>query len=233
MLYDRPLLFIHSKYSSFHALAPKSPSVSLSLPPAWQPQVWFFMSVSLFLYFFSFIFNRRVLLVQYCVGFCHTAWIGHVSTWAAAAAPLPAPSHLSAVTGHSVEALMLYSLAARSLSLLHVVAYLWQWYSVNLSHLLLPLLGPRSLCLHLYSCPTNRFISTIFLDSVYMCWYTKFVFLFLISICITGSRFSHLTGTDSVVFLFYGWVIFHCVYVPQLLYPVICLWSSRLLPCPS
>ena len=32
---------------------------------------------------------------------------------------------------------------------------------------------------------------------------------------------------------FYGWVIFHCVYVPQLLYPFICWWTSRLLPCPS
>ena len=30
---------------------------------------------------------------------------------------------------------------------------------------------------------------------------------------------------------FYGWVIFHCVYVPQLLYPFNCWWTSRLLPC--
>ena len=26
---------------------------------------------------------------------------------------------------------------------------------------------------------------------------------------------------------FYDWIIFHCVYVPQLLYPVICRWTSR------
>ena len=32
---------------------------------------------------------------------------------------------------------------------------------------------------------------------------------------------------------FYGWVIFHCIYVPQLLYPFICRWTSRLFPCPS
>ena len=30
---------------------------------------------------------------------------------------------------------------------------------------------------------------------------------------------------------FYGWVIFHCVFVPQLLYPFICGWTFRLLPC--
>ena len=27
--------------------------------------------------------------------------------------------------------------------------------------------------------------------------------------------------------------MFHCVYVPQLLYPFICQWTSRLLPCSS
>ena len=32
---------------------------------------------------------------------------------------------------------------------------------------------------------------------------------------------------------FFLWLslIFHCVYVPQLLYPFICQWASRLLPC--
>ena len=32
---------------------------------------------------------------------------------------------------------------------------------------------------------------------------------------------------------FYGWLIFHCVYVPQLHYPFVCQWTSRLLPCSS
>ena len=31
--------------------------------------------------------------------------------------------------------------------------------------------------------------------------------------------------------LFNGWVILHCVYVPQLSYPFICWWTSRLFPC--
>ena len=30
-----------------------------------------------------------------------------------------------------------------------------------------------------------------------------------------------------------GWVILHCVYVPQLSYPLVCLWASRLLTCPG
>ena len=48
--------------------------------------------------------------------------------------------------------------------------YMFQCYSLSLSHpLLLPLcLQVCSLCQHLYSCPANRFINTIFfLDSIY------------------------------------------------------------------
>ena len=45
---------------------------------------------------------------------------------------------------------------------------MFQCYSVNSSHPLLPLLFSQvcSLCLHLYSCSTNRFIVSIFLDSI-------------------------------------------------------------------
>ena len=60
-----------------------------------------------------------------------------------------------------------------------MVVYTCQHSSLNLSHPLLPLLCPRicSLCLHVYSCPANRFNSTIFLDSVYMHQYDFFLFL--------------------------------------------------------
>ena len=50
----------------------------------------------------------------------------------------------------------------------------------------------------------------------------------LTSLCIIGSSFIHLIRTDSNVF-FNGWVILHCVYVPQLSYPFICWWTSRAL----
>ena len=30
-----------------------------------------------------------------------------------------------------------------------------------------------------------------------------------------------------------GWVILHCVYVPQLSYPQVCQWTSRVLPYPG
>ena len=33
--------------------------------------------------------------------------------------------------------------------------------------------------------------------------------------------------------LFNGWVILHCVYVPQLSYSFVCWWTSRFFPCPG
>ena len=35
------------------------------------------------------------------------------------------------------------------------------------------------------------------------------------------------------MYSFNGWGILHCVYVPQLSYPFICWWTSRLFPCPG
>ena len=55
--------------------------------------------------------------------------------------------------------------------LFHTWWYICQYCPLNSSHSLLPQLCPQfhSLNLHLYSCAANRFISTIFLDSMYIC----------------------------------------------------------------
>ena len=85
---------------------------------------------------------------------------------------------------------------------------------------------------HLHCCPANRLISSIFLDSIYMHKYTMIVFLFLTSLCKIGSSLS--TSLELMqMHSFYGWVVFHCIHVPQPLYPFICWWTSGLLQCPS
>ena len=44
-------------------------------------------------------------------------------------------------------------------------------------------------------------------------------------------------GKDRVIYKwpicvpFYGWIIFHCVYVPHLVYPFLCPWTFSLFPC--
>ena len=61
-------------------------------------------------------------------------------------------------------------------------------------------------------------------------WYLSFSF-WLTSLCIRSSRFHppHQNWLKCVPF--YGWAIFHCIYVLQLLYSFISWWTSRLLPC--
>ena len=41
----------------------------------------------------------------------------------------------------------------------------------------------------------------------------------------------HLAANGIISFFIYDWVIFHCIYVPHLLYPSISQWTFRLLPC--
>ena len=69
-------------------------------------------------------------------------------------------------------------------SVLQMVIYMFQCYSLKSSH---PHLLPHStkvcsLYLCLFCCLAYRVIVTVFLNFIYMCWYTVLVFLFLIFI---------------------------------------------------
>ena len=49
-----------------------------------------------------------------------------------------------------------------------------------------------------------------------------------------AGRFSTTAPPGKPYFLlFNGWVIFHSVYIPHLLFPFLCWWAFRLLPCLS
>ena len=125
------------------------------------------------------------------------------------------------------------------LSISHMVMYMFQCCSLKSSH---PCLLPQSakvcsLHLCLFCCLAYKVIVTIFLNSIYMHEYTVLMLFFLSSLCIIGSSFTHVIKTDlngfSLFFFFCSRIIVHCVYVPQLPYPFVCWWTSRLLPCPG
>ena len=71
----------------------------------------------------------------------------------------------------------------------------------NLSHPLLPPLCPQfcSLCLCLYSCPANWFISAIFLFHVYALTYN--ICFSLTSLCMTMHIFDGKYALDSAIFV--------------------------------
>ena len=58
-----------------------------------------------------------------------------------------------------------------SVHLIHVLVYICQSYFLNLTYPLFPLLCLQIHSLHLllHSFPANRFVSTIFLDAIYVC----------------------------------------------------------------
>ena len=55
----------------------------------------------------------------------------------------------------------------------------------------------------------------------------------ILSITLLACEMSATVWYCTIAILFNSWVIFYCVYVPQLSYPFICWWTSRLLPCPG
>ena len=71
-------------------------------------------------------------------------------------------------------------------------------------------------------------------NSIYMRRYTVLVFFFLTYFTLYNRlQFYPPHWNWFKCILFNGWVILHCVNVPQLSYPFVCWWTSRLLPCPS
>ena len=67
-----------------------------------------------------------------------------------------------------------------------------------------------------------------FLDFTYKWKHTVFVFPWLISLSIMLSMSIQVATNGKISFFFYGWVMFHCICIPHLLYSFICQWTLRL-----
>ena len=117
-----------------------------------------------------------------------------------------------------------------------MIVYMFQCHSPKLSHPLPLPQSPkvRSTHLCLFCCLAYRVVIAIFLNSIYMCEYTVLVFYFLAYFTLYNRFQFHPSHQNWFKWiLFNGWVILHCVYVPQLSYPFICWWTSRLFSCPG
>jgi len=121
---------------------------------------------------FMYIFNWRLIALQCCAGFClqqcesAVSWHTSPSLWSLF--PTTPPSQPSGSSQGTELSSLRYAAASPQLPISHTAAYIRQCSSLGSSHPLLPPLCPQihSLCLHLYSCPTNRFISTFFPDAI-------------------------------------------------------------------
>ena len=143
------------------------------------PKFFFLIYLNLFFYvifcFFLnlFTFNWRLIALQYCTGFCCTlTWIRHRYTYVPSLLNLPPTSHsilpLWVVIEHQCEFPKPYSKFP--------VDIYFTYGSIYVSMLLFihPTLFFPLVCTSLFSMstspllPLNRFISTIFLDSIYI-----------------------------------------------------------------
>ena len=114
------------------------------------------------------------------------------------------------------------------LCVLQMVACMCPCYSLHSSHPLCPEVCPLSAplllpCKQAHQDHVSRF--RIFVLIYDIC--SSLLTYFTLYDRLQGSSTS-LELTQMCSFL---WLIFHCVYIPQLLYPFICQWTSRLLPC--
>ena len=97
-------------------------------------------------------------------------WVGDTRSYMSTFLPPPIPAHLSKLSQSTGLSSLHHTTNFHWLSFLHMVMYIFQGYCLNSFHPLLPLLCPQvcSLCLCLHSFPENRFISIIFLDSIFV-----------------------------------------------------------------
>ena len=159
-----------------------------------------FLSWYLFLVNYFIYFNWRLITLQYCSGFCHTlTWISHGCTC------VPHPEPPSDLCPHPIPQGCCSALDLSALfhcsnldwwSISHMVIYMFQCYSLKSSHPRLLPQSPKvcSLYLCLFCCLTHGIIINIFLNSIYMHYYTVLVFFFLAYFtgCIISSSFIHL-----------------------------------------
>ena len=106
---------------------------------------------------FAFIFfNWRIITLQYCAGFCHTStWISHRYAYVPSL-PSPFPSHPSRLVQSRYLSSLNHTANSRWPSILHMVMYMFQCYSLNSSHALFPLLCPQVCSLSVSPLPLCR-----------------------------------------------------------------------------
>ena len=112
-----------------------------------------------------FCFNWRIIALQHCDGFCHTSvWISHRHPCVPSppkSPPTSLPPHPSRLSQSAGSGCPGSHIKLALLSILHLVMYLFQYYSLISSYPLLLLLSPKvgSVCLCVLCCPAHDTIS--------------------------------------------------------------------------
>ena len=120
--------------------------------------------------------------------------------------------------------------------ILHLVVYICPCHSLTLSQLTLTLPHVRKSIL--YICV---FIPVLPLGSSgpFFFFFRFHIYVLPYAICFSLSDLLHFVwqtlgpSTSLQITQFRFFMPVHCIYVPQILYPFVCRWTLRLLPCPG
>ena len=136
-------------------------------------------------FFKIYLFKLEANYLTYCSCFCHTlTWICHGCTCVPHPEP---PSHLSPhpiPLGHPrapAPSTLYHSLNLDWWFVSHIIIYMFQCHSPKPSHPHPLPQSPKDCSIHLclFCCLIYRVFITIFLNSIYMHYYTVLVFFFL------------------------------------------------------
>ena len=158
--------------------------------------------IQLYILFFFKIFNWKRVTLPCCTGFCHTAsCTSHKYTHVPSLLNPPTPNPVSpfqVVRVHPVQPLR-YPATSHQWPILHMVKCVFH-SALSVSSASPSPTVPTSLFSMSVSlfCPAHGFFSTYYLARfhVYALIYSMHFSFWLTSLCITGSRFIHLTRTD-------------------------------------
>ena len=148
----------HDWVTSLHSPWKKKLLVHVSVPPRLGDASWFLLLLG---------FNRFTVL-SWFLSYNSVNQLYVYIYYLPLQSPSPPPSTPRSSQGTELSS-PCYMAASLESSGLHVAVYECQCNTPNLSpspHT--PMSHVHSLQLHLYSCPANKFISTIFLDATYM-----------------------------------------------------------------
>ena len=113
------------------------------------------------------------------------------------------------------------------------------YMSIPISQFIPPHHFPPLVSIRLFSISVSPFLPC---KPVHLYHFSRFhIYVLIYDICFSLSDLLHSArqsldpsmSQQMTKFHSFLWLIFHCIYVSHLLYPFICQWALRLLPCPG
>ena len=238
-IYTHHIFFIHASvvgHLGCSHILPIVNGAAINIGHVYPFELWFSQGICQ-PYCFAFLFSKctlnwRITALQYGVGFCHTStWISHGFACDPSLWGLPPASHAVPPLWVGTEPWLeppSHTADPRWLCVFQTVVCMYPRCSLRSSHpvsrsrfsMSAPLLLPCKQAHPDHVSRVHTFALIYAICSSPLTYFTLYDQL-------QGSSTS-LELTQMCSFL---WLISHCMYIPQLLYPFICRWTSRLLPC--